>query len=238
MKRFKKLMALAMATVMTMAMSSTAFAADPSDFNTSGQLLVNYKAPADANNDAKKKIYSIAISFDDMQFEYTASAVTWNEQYHNYEITGAWTDKNAQYKVTNNSNCAVDMGVAYDAMTNNQVSFTALKMQKQLSKYSGATQDPERIWPADTVGNGLIWGDNDFGGSPADPYTHYTLDYYTQNWSEDVVLHDGYNIITFSILGVYDDNFALFTADTGENDVNGLVMFDVYLVFSEVPATP
>ncbi len=105
----KKLICIALALVMTLALSVTCFA----DTAGSGEVKASYVAGGD--NEAP--VYSVDVVFDDMDdFTYTDVAKKWNPESHAYDIVegeGSWNKTTANITVKNHSNAAVDVEVTY-----------------------------------------------------------------------------------------------------------------------------
>lgn len=112
--KMKKLLAIALAFVMVMGMSVTAFAAD----TTIGEELTNPDAievNGKYGDAAPATVYSVKIEWGAMQFTYsTGNTAKWNPATHTYDVTAAsagWTAEGNEVTVTNHSNAKV--GVAF-----------------------------------------------------------------------------------------------------------------------------
>jgi hypothetical protein len=117
----KKFFALALALVLTLALSVTCFAANATGLKPSETATGDVKATYAATANDTTAVYSVDVEFGGMSFTYTDAAKTWNPENHQYELqggaTGAWTcatDAN-KITVTNHSNAAVTAALTYTA---------------------------------------------------------------------------------------------------------------------------
>lgn len=100
----------------TLAVSSFAFAASPitgTDGNDAHNVMGQYHA-----NAAAATVYSVDVAWDSMAFTYTVdSEGTWKPDTHTFADAseGSWSEDNNTVKVTNHSNAAVNVTVAYAA---------------------------------------------------------------------------------------------------------------------------
>lgn len=95
----------------TLAISSSAFAADLPDPSTHA---VNGRYHA---NSTVETVYSVDVAWDSMEFTYTVdSEGTWNPATHQVDgaSEGRWSG-DGDVKVTNHSNAKVNVAVTYDA---------------------------------------------------------------------------------------------------------------------------
>lgn len=102
---------IAIALIMTLAVSTTAFAENVSqNGSSSADVKATYNDGADAG-----KIYSVDITWQGMDFTYTAADTVWNPQTHTYDpITEPyWSD--GMITVTNHSNDAITATPGYAA---------------------------------------------------------------------------------------------------------------------------
>ena len=109
----KKIIAIALALVMTLALSVTCFAAAPADQN--GDVKATYAAGATAG-----VVYSVNVTFGDMAFTYTdASEGTWDPETHTFKsiVAAKWTATGNTITVKNDSNAAVNVDITYAAAT-------------------------------------------------------------------------------------------------------------------------
>ena len=108
----KKIIAIALALVMTLALSVTCFAALPDDQTS------DVKATYAAGGNAADVVYSVDVAFGDMEFTYTDKANKWNPETHAYDIpTGeaSWSSTTNTVAVTNHSNAVVNVTFEYEA---------------------------------------------------------------------------------------------------------------------------
>lgn len=118
----KKLITI-IALVLTVALcSSFAIGATTATPNTpaSADVVFNYTA---ATTDTTTVVYSVDVQWTDVTFAYTAVSNQWNPAEHDYttSVNKGWTDKAGSVKVTNHSNAAVAVAVAFNEAQNSQV---------------------------------------------------------------------------------------------------------------------
>ena len=109
----KKLFALALALVLTFALAVTCFAATA---NTTTPATGAVKATYTAGATDDDKVYSVDVTFGDMNFTYTDTATgAWDPATHTYPDTtpAAWDKTTAEITVKNHSNAAVAVTVSY-----------------------------------------------------------------------------------------------------------------------------
>lgn len=130
----KKILAVVVALMMTAAMGVTAFAADGgsvTDMGT-GEKNIDVTAsyyPSNGDNGGADigKVYNVNITWDNMNFIYTDSgAKVWNPDTHTYSTAteGKWDKTQADITVTNHSNVAVDIAIAYASTANTGITGT------------------------------------------------------------------------------------------------------------------
>ena len=120
----KKIMSLALALVMLMSLSVTAFAADTSPKtveaeNGTAEIAVSatYKEDVTSASDT----YNVVVTWSGMEFTYTVEGTqTWNAETHKYDVqmdeTGTWSESTATVTVTNHSNVAVTATLSFAAV--------------------------------------------------------------------------------------------------------------------------
>jgi len=109
----KKIIAIALALVMTLALAVTCFAATA---NTTTPAENAVKATYVAGATVNTKVYSVDVTFGDMNFTYTDTATgAWDPATHSYPdtVAAAWNKTSADITVKNHSNAAVAVTVAY-----------------------------------------------------------------------------------------------------------------------------
>ena len=109
----KKFFAFALALVLTFALSVTCFAAIAADGtgSESKSVTAKYVAPTYSG-----EVYGVNVEFGKMEFTYTAASQgTWDPDTHTYLESAAakWTADGNTVKVTNHSNVAITVKVAY-----------------------------------------------------------------------------------------------------------------------------
>ena len=105
----KKFFAFVLALALTCALAVTCFAAAAP---ATGEVKATYAAGATDNT----KVYSVDVTFGDMNFTYTdAGTGTWNPETHEYASGAAasWNKTTADITVKNHSNDAVAVTVSY-----------------------------------------------------------------------------------------------------------------------------
>lgn len=140
----KKILTGLLTLAMVMTTGITAFAADGGSVSGmgTGEKTIDVKAsyqPSDSNGG---DVYSVDITWEDMNFKYTDSgAKVWNPDTHTYSTAteGKWDKTQANITVTNHSNVAVDIAITYastentgitGAITNGTVTLQAGKVGK------------------------------------------------------------------------------------------------------------
>ena len=114
----KKFFALALALVLTFALAVTCFAEYVPEMDALGEsatqnVTVSYQAGA-----AAATVYSVDVVFESMAFTYKDTVMgTWNPETHSYNgtVDAHWEDADANITVTNHSNAAVAVTVAFAA---------------------------------------------------------------------------------------------------------------------------
>ena len=108
----KKFFAIALALVLTLALSVTSFAAITAANDTATKdVTAKYVAPTYSAD-----VYGVDVEFGKMEFTYTAAAQgTWDPATHTYleSAIAYWTPDGNTVKVTNHSNVAITVTVAY-----------------------------------------------------------------------------------------------------------------------------
>lgn len=86
----------------------------PNGNPASTNVVLNYTA---ATTDETTVVYSVDVEWKDVAFAYNAGSTQWNPATHNYtaSVNKGWTDTSGSVKVTNHSNAAVSVEVAYEA---------------------------------------------------------------------------------------------------------------------------
>ncbi|MCD8120589.1 MAG: hypothetical protein LUE29_14130 [Lachnospiraceae bacterium] len=116
----KKLISTLLTGVMCMSLAATAFAADGSATVTTVPGApdgIDVYAQYD-DSTSTPTVYSVDITWDSMTFVYEETgAKNWDASDHSYteQTTSAWTYSEAEITVTNHSNAAVDVTLAYTA---------------------------------------------------------------------------------------------------------------------------
>ena len=110
----KKLICIALALVLTLALSVTCFAAIAADGSGSESKTVTakYVGPTFSGD-----VYGVDVEFGNMEFTYTAAKQgTWDPATHTYleSATATWTADGNTVEVTNHSNVAITVTVAYE----------------------------------------------------------------------------------------------------------------------------
>ena len=110
----KKIIAIALALVMTLALAVTCFAATSNAVPASqnGDVTATYNTP-----DAAGTVYKVDVTFDAMTFTYTPEGNgTWDPAQHKYvEKAAAKWEGTGNITVTNHSNAAVAVTLSYAA---------------------------------------------------------------------------------------------------------------------------
>lgn len=107
----KKPVIALMALACTLAVSSAAFAASAGGSDSHD---VVGKFDTDGTGTGSQVTYSVDVEWGAMEFTYNANSGTWNPDTHTYE-DGSWNSSSNTVKVTNHSNAAVNVAVAYNA---------------------------------------------------------------------------------------------------------------------------
>ncbi len=113
----KKLFSLLLSLALVLSLSVTAFAADGSGNVGQGSQDIPVTAKTTGSS-TDTPVYSVDISWEDMTFTYSAATTrTWNPETHTYtsSSSGGWNKTTAAVTVTNHSNVAVDVSIAYAA---------------------------------------------------------------------------------------------------------------------------
>ena len=119
----KKIMSLALALVMLMSLSVTAFAADTSPKTVeaeNGTATIDVTAKYVADVADPSDTYNVVVTWSGMEFTYTVEGTqTWNAETHKYDVqmdeTGTWSENTATITVTNHSNVAVNATLSFAA---------------------------------------------------------------------------------------------------------------------------
>ena len=86
--------------------------------STSTDVTITYDQTAE---DKTTVVYSVDVTWTDVAFTYDAGTTVWNPSTHAYDAPGAsakWEDAEGSVKVTNHSNAAVDVTVAFESANN------------------------------------------------------------------------------------------------------------------------
>lgn len=116
----KKLICIALALVMTLALAVTCFAANEVGLKTGENATNEVKATYAATANDESPVYFVDVAFGSMAFTYTDAANKWNPEDHKYNTPvgeGVWscaTDAN-KITVTNHSNVGVKATLSYAA---------------------------------------------------------------------------------------------------------------------------
>ena len=110
----KKFLSIALALVLTLALSVTCFAAIDAEGAGSETKTVTakYVAPTFSGD-----VYGVDVEFGKMEFTYTAAKQgTWDPETHTYleSATAKWTADGNTVEVTNHSNVAITVTVEYE----------------------------------------------------------------------------------------------------------------------------
>lgn len=112
----KKIITMVMALALILSMAVPAFAYGPGEGET-----LDVKAKYDSST-STPPIYSVDIVWDSLTFTYTEkNTKTWQPKDHSYATSteGGWDKTTATVTVTNHSNAAVTVAMAYTAATTN-----------------------------------------------------------------------------------------------------------------------
>lgn len=121
----KKFLALILALVMVFSLTGIAFAAD---VNVTNPVNKNTDANADDSSsvtvvvnptDAAGILYHVLISWESLEFTYTAASSSWDVTSHTYKFEGGnWNDNEAVITIENHSNAGIECSAAYTAGAN------------------------------------------------------------------------------------------------------------------------
>ena len=113
----KKVLAIALAASMTMAMGTTAFAAKGTSNIGIGDQTIDVEAKYSGSIE-RPTVYSVDMTWGAMEFTYAVGGTnTWNPDTHKYEdnTTAQWLASGNTVSVTNHSNAAVKASFAFTA---------------------------------------------------------------------------------------------------------------------------
>ena len=108
----RKTIAMILALIMVLSMSTVAFAAETLGQNDSQNIDVTAKY---SDSVTTPVVYSVDLTWDSMTFTYSeAGTMDWDPETHTYteNITAGWDETSADITVTNHSN--VDVDVVFD----------------------------------------------------------------------------------------------------------------------------
>ena len=118
----KKIMSLALALIMLMSLSVTAFAADTSPKTVeanNGTATIDVTAKYVNDVDAAAEKVNVVVEWTAMEFTYTVDGTqVWNPSTHSYTVeneTANWSENTATITVTNHSNVAVNATLSFAA---------------------------------------------------------------------------------------------------------------------------
>lgn len=108
----KKLLSIALALVMVMALSVTVFAVVPTTGETSGNVTITYNA----TNNESKAVYGAEITWTDLSVTYSYGK-DWDPESLQYDDVASptWSDDDVVITITNNSNAKIWSDVTYTA---------------------------------------------------------------------------------------------------------------------------
>ena len=115
----KKIVAFMLALALVLSMSATAFA---DELGGSHDVTAKYE-----KTENKDDIHSVDLNWGDLSFTYSETTEkTWNPSTHTYETetAGAWEKDEADIKVTNHSNVAVEVSMSVTSVENTGVTVT------------------------------------------------------------------------------------------------------------------
>ena len=130
------------ALVLTVAMcaSFVASAATISGLSSeSKDVSVTYNTTAE---DTTTVVYSVDVTWTDVAFTYDAGTTVWNPSTHAYDAAGAsasWKDASGTVKVTNHSNAAVNVAVAFTSASNGSAKVSVSSGTFSLATAAGTT---------------------------------------------------------------------------------------------------
>ena len=117
MKKFLSILALVLVVAMcaSFAVSAEKITSVASGSNTAtSDVTLTYKAATES-----QAVYSVDVAWTDLAFNYDAGTKTWNPTTHADDVSGAgWKDTAGELTVTNHSNNAVDVAVAFTTASN------------------------------------------------------------------------------------------------------------------------
>ena len=117
MKKFLSILALVLVVAMcaSFATAAATVSSVTSGSNTAtSDATLTYKAATESQT-----VYSVDVAWTDLAFNYDAGTKTWNPAEHEDEVSGAgWKDTAGKLTVTNHSNDAVDVAVAFTTTNN------------------------------------------------------------------------------------------------------------------------
>ena len=118
----KKIMSLALALIMLMSLSVTAFAADTSPKTVeanNGTATIDVTAKYVNDVDAAAEKVNVVVEWTAMEFTYTVDGTqVWNPSTHSYTVeneTANWSENTATITVTNHSHVAVNATLSFAA---------------------------------------------------------------------------------------------------------------------------
>lgn len=125
----KKILTGLLTLAMLMTTGITTFAADGSSMTDegTGEKTIDVTASYQPAGSESDPVYSVDIIWENMNFEYTDSGEkVWNPDTHTYSTAteGKWDKTQADITVTNHSNVAVDIAIAYASTANTGITGT------------------------------------------------------------------------------------------------------------------
>ena len=130
------------ALILTVAMcASFAAAADTISglSSVSKDVSLTYSA---VSEDKTTVVYSADVTWTDVTFAYNAGTTQWNPETHDYTASGAsakWSDNKGSVKVTNHSNAAVNVAVAFTSASNGSAKVSVSSGNFSLATAAGTT---------------------------------------------------------------------------------------------------
>lgn len=143
----KKLLSFALAIMLIVTMSVTAFAASPETNNGTKDTSINVSGKYTAASDSGATI-SVIVAWDDMNFTYEAGGNSnWNTTSHKYDTTTAagWKDESKEITVTNHSDTAVTAAFSFAGNNGIKGNFTNGSVElvsANTEPYAGTTNAP------------------------------------------------------------------------------------------------
>ena len=134
MRRLSTILALVLSVALFA--SFAASAADTSKIgigSDSRDIICNFEA---ASVDKTTVIYSVDVTWDDVEFTYNAGELQWNPEKHDYTSVkedGSWSNNGGKITVTNHSNAGVAVAVSTEAASGQNVSFTIADADKSFT---------------------------------------------------------------------------------------------------------